>query len=364
MKINEINTERLTRQRLEWNVKKFFDSIHIYGKCNDMLFMIFDGKTGVYDLTKNKFILFNERGIAYPVCDGDNNNYLMVITAGENNRVYNTDDFKPRYNDTSETHPYYDEVMCHDLECFCNVYDCDGHIVQPINRYVANIYQFNCMLDGLDNYKSILYRDSYDDCNYDKNYNFYYNLPRQLNDKYMKVSYFSFSSYWMLKDNSKKSFDLDNFVAVKSERSINIYNKNGKLLLSFNSLDFYCCGDDIFYVDDNKYYQYNIENGIKKELNFLSFNLENNDEVKLTLNEILEKFSYYYFDEIKKNFIFFGDKKWGLEIDLQYGIKDKRWFDSEEHKRMYLKKLLEKILNVSENTEFEKNEGKKRARNK
>lgn len=452
MKIREIRTERITKEGLKSYVHNICTSVKFYGKFNDMIFMMIDKNTGVFDLKENRFIIFNRPGIAYPVVDSNNNNYFMVITSKDDNKLRYNGQEQPRYEDTSEPiHMYDDNVYFRDKECFCNIFDEKNKNVYPIDKYLSNIYQINSMLDGNPEYKTITYRDCDEDgylpSGVDR-YTNHFNLPSYINkdfkqilpvkaintfknkdinsfnldvvytkwrysvinrDKGLIISYDESikdvqvvdNDVIMLKNNNKKSalydinkgylisfddnieFDraykltkdvfkleekngyrfliknnissktykdiyitFDNIIIAKNLDSNDLYNVNGSLILSITSNNFYKCDDDIFFCENNRFYNYNLKSSTKHELNILSlFKLEDGTKLNIDIDEALQSFTHCYYDKKNSDFTLFKEKKFGIEIDLDIKTANK-WFDTKDQKDKYLQALSDFLINI------------------
>ena len=105
--------------------------------------------------------------------------YPFVITSKYGDKIYCRDYNQPKYSDTARSYMYDMEGDFHNLECFCNVFDMNGQNVVPKDRYLANIYQFNNMLEGDHFERTIKYRDLLDEeiCLDNKKYVSYDDLP-------------------------------------------------------------------------------------------------------------------------------------------------------------------------------------------
>ena len=238
MKFKEIDTKRINRNRLSIQVDRFFSSIKIYGKCDNKIFMMIDQNAGVFDLDKNKFIISDRRGIAYPVVDKNNNNYFMVINDEFNNKSYFVDYDKPKFRDSSNCYMYDMDYKPYTLECFCNIFDENNNNVQPMNKYLSNIYRFTNHVYGDGEIKNITYRDSDEDCNYsnlDNAYSIYDDLPTNISKNFKLIS----SSYSLKKIFEKqiKSINKDNFnlEVVYKKWKYSVINPNKGLVISFDN---------------------------------------------------------------------------------------------------------------------------------
>lgn len=240
MKIDEIDTKRITKETLENYVNGCCSSIRFYGKFNNMVFFMNGDNTGVYDLENDKFVISSRSGIAYPVMDNNKNNYFMVINSEYDDKVYYTENGLPRFSDTSRRYMYDMDYRSHDLECYCNIYDENSQNICPIDKYLTNIYQFNCLLQEGDYYNRIMYRNLDEQSYYSKNvkYDIYPDLPSRISDdfKIMSSSY-SISKSLKKKNNSKDNFNLD---VIYKKGKYSVIDCDSNLIISYD--------DDIKYV--------------------------------------------------------------------------------------------------------------------
>lgn len=463
MVFKEIETRRINRKLLENYMDGYCSDINIYGKCDNLIFMMIGQNTGVYDIDNNKFIISSINGIAYPVSDKNNNKYIMVITSKYGDKIYCRDYNQPKYSDTAISYMYDMEEDFHNLECFCNVFDMNGQNVVPKDRYLANIYQFNNMLEGDRFEKTIKYRDLLDEeiCLDNKKYVSYDDLPIALDNDYVRIynayaieTFFkknnvskkedSFSLNVILKKNkytvvdsdrniminyddgvssvkivddntivlrningnsaiydinkgylitfddgisfdkvsrldndilkvdfsskscflinnnlSKEVYDdiymtSDKMIVCEKIKKVDFYNIDGALLFSINAKNFYKYDEYLFYSEDYKYYCYNFNTGIKKEMDVLSlFKLEDGTDINLGIDEVLDNYSYYFDGEFSERecFTLFNDKKYGVKLKIEVGtgkyVDGNRWFNQKDERDLFFLTLLNSFLDMS-----------------